>query len=543
MRILSIATSPFDDQKPGTSGLRKKVKRFQAANYLENFVQSIFNTLQGFAGETLVIGGDGRYYNAEAIQTVAKMAIANGFGRLLIGQNGLLSTPAASAVIRKHGAFGGIILSASHNPGGPDADFGIKYNNDSGGPAPEKLTAAIYAETQKLGEYKIADLPDIDLSNLGDHQFGDTTVEIIDPVADYRQLMRSLFDFEAISGLFASGFTMRFDGMNAITGPYAISILEDKLVAPAGTVMRGEPQPDFGKHHPDPNPTHAAELMAAMMGDDAPDLGAASDGDGDRNMIVGKGIYVTPSDSLAVIAANAHLVPGYAQGLQGIARSMPTSTAADKVAQALGIPLFETPTGWKFFGNLLDAGKASVCGEESFGTGSDHIREKDGLWAVLMWLNIMAVRGQSVAEIMTDHWQKYGRNYYSRHDYEAVDDAAAETLMNELRDQLPSLAGLAVNGMPIFAADDFAYDDPVDGSTSKHQGLRILLEDGSRIVLRMSGTGTEGATIRLYLERYEPDPDKHNLDTQTVLKPLIELADELAGISRHTGRTAPDVIT
>ena len=543
MPIVTVATEPFADQKPGTSGLRKKVPVFQQPHYVENFVQSIFDSLEGFAGQTLVIGGDGRYYNREVVQKAIKMAAANGFGRVLVGQGGILSTPAASAVIRGRGAFGGIILSASHNPGGPDGDFGIKYNIGNGGPAPEKITDAIFARTKAISEYRIVDAPDLDLDRLGTTEVAGMTVEILDPVADYQALMATLFDFAAIRVMFASGFAMRFDAMHAVTGPYATAILEGELGAPVGTVVNGTPLPDFGGHHPDPNLVHAKELYDLMMSAEAPDFGAASDGDGDRNLIIGRGIFVTPSDSLAVLAANAHLAPGYRDGLKGIARSMPTSGAADRVAEKLGIPAFETPTGWKFFGNLLDAGMATICGEESAGTGSNHVREKDGLWAVLLWLNILAVRKQPALDIVREHWAAYGRNYYSRHDYEEVDAAAANGLMDHLRGQLAALPGTKLGKGTVQAADDFAYTDPVDGSVSAHQGVRIMFTDGSRIVFRLSGTGTAGATLRIYLERYEPDPKRHGQETQKALADLVKAADQVAGIRERTGRKAPSVIT
>ncbi|MCB1372576.1 MAG: alpha-D-glucose phosphate-specific phosphoglucomutase [Rhodobacteraceae bacterium] len=541
--IRTVPTTPFDDQKPGTSGLRKKVPHFQQPNYVENFVQSIFDSLENFAGKTLVIGGDGRYFNREVIQVALKMAAANGFGRVLVGRGGILSTPAASHVIRKFRAFGGIILSASHNPGGPTEDFGIKYNIGNGGPAPEKYTNAIYAGSREITEYRILDAPDVDLDITGTTMLGPMQVEVIDPVADYAELMESLFDFDAIRAAFAGGFRMAFDAMSAVTGPYATEILENRLGAPKGTVRNGTPLPDFGGHHPDPNLVHARDLHDTMMAADAPDFGAASDGDGDRNLIIGRGIFVTPSDSLALLAANAHLAPGYAAGLKGIARSMPTSAAADRVAEALGIGIYETPTGWKFFGNLLDAGLATICGEESAGTGSDHVREKDGLWAVLLWLNILAVRKQSVRDIVEAHWAEHGRNYYARHDYEAIETAAANDLVADLRNRLAALPGQTVAGLTIAAADDFAYLDPVDGSESAHQGIRVLFEGGSRAVFRLSGTGTSGATLRVYLERFEPDPARHGLATAEALAEVIAAAEALAGIRARTGRTQPDVIT
>ena len=543
MTINTIPTQPIAGQRPGTSGLRKKVIEFQRPGYLENFVQAIFDTLGDCAGQTLVLGGDGRFYNRTAIQVILRMAAAHGFAKVLVGQGGILSTPAVSCVIRKRGAMGGIVLSASHNPGGPDGDFGIKYNIANGGPAPEKITEAIYAHTQSIAQYRISDAAAPDLDEPGTHTIEQMSVEVIDAVADYAELMAGLFDFAAIKALFARGFTMRFDGMHAVSGPYAKAILEGMLGAPAGTVINGVPLEDFGNGHPDPNPVNAAELIGLMSGPAAPDFGAASDGDGDRNMIVGRGIDVTPSDSLAIIAANAAVAPGYRGGIKGIARSMPTSTAADRVAQALGVPCFETPTGWKFFGNLLDAGMATLCGEESYGTGSNHIREKDGVWAVLYWLNLLAASGKGVEQIVREHWTRFGRNYYSRHDYEAVDSGAAEAIMASLREQLPQLAGRQMGEFRVCMADDFAYTDPVDHSVSARQGIRIVMEDGSRIVFRLSGTGTEGATIRLYLEKYEADPSRHDVPTQQALAGLIAIAHELARIEQRTGRTAPTVIT
>jgi phosphoglucomutase len=544
MSVVVRQTNPYMGQKPGTSGLRKKVAVFRQPNYLENFVQSIFDSLEGFEGQTLVVGGDGRFFNREATQVILKMAAANGFGRVLVGQGGILSTPAVSCIIRKHKAFGGIVLSASHNPGGPTEDFGIKYNISAGGPAPEKVTEAIHKRSKVITEFKVLEAEDIDLDALGTVTLGEMAVEVVDPVADYAELMGQLFDFDAIRALFASGFRMRFDAMHAVTGPYATTILEGLLGAADGTVINGIPLTDFGGGHPDPNLVHAHELVAQLSGPGAPEFGAASDGDGDRNMIIGRDFYVTPSDSLAVLAANATLAPGYAAGLKGIARSMPTSQAADRVAAALGIPAFETPTGWKFFGNLLDAGLATLCGEESFGTGSDHVREKDGLWAVLLWLNILAVRkGESVEAILRGHWAKYGRNYYSRHDYEAVDSAAAEGLMTHVRGSLEGLQGKSIGAYTVQLADDFSYIDPVDGSVSTKQGIRVVFTDGSRIVYRLSGTGTEGATLRVYVEKYEPDVAKHDQDTQATLGDLISMADEIAEIAVRTGRTAPTVIT
>ncbi|MCM2400790.1 alpha-D-glucose phosphate-specific phosphoglucomutase [Rhizobium sp. S153] len=542
--ISTVATKPFSDQKPGTSGLRKKVPVFQQENYAENFIQSIFDSLEGFQGKTLVVGGDGRYYNREVIQKVIKMAAANGFGKVMVGKGGILSTPAASHVIRKYKAFGGIVLSASHNPGGPTEDFGIKYNIGNGGPAPEKITDAIFARSKVITSYRIVAADDLDLDNIGAFEVGGMQVQVIDPVSDYAELMEELFDFSAIRNLFGLGFRMVFDAMSAVTGPYAKEIIEGRLRAPEGTVRNFTPLPDFGGHHPDPNLVHAKELYDEMMsGKDAPDFGAASDGDGDRNLIIGKGIFVTPSDSLAILAANAHLAPGYNGGIAGIARSMPTSAAADKVAEKLGIGIYETPTGWKFFGNLLDAGKVTICGEESAGTGSNHVREKDGLWAVLLWLNILAVRGESMQDIVSQHWATYGRNYYSRHDYEAVDTDAANGLVDTLRAKLATLPGAKFGDLVVSAADDFAYHDPIDQSVSKNQGIRIFFEGGSRIVFRLSGTGTSGATLRVYIERYEPDANRHDLETQSALADLIAAAESIAEISSRTGRDAPTVIT
>jgi phosphoglucomutase len=543
MAIQTVASTPVPGQRPGTSGLRKKVAVFRQPHYLENFVQSLFDTLGSLTGKTLVLGGDGRYHNRSAVQTILKMAAANGAARVLVGHGGILSTPAVSCVIRQREALGGIVLSASHNPGGPDGDFGIKYNISNGGPAPEAITDAVYARTTAITAYRISDAADVDIDRIGATQLEQMQIEVIDPVADYAELMQRLFDFDAIRKLFAGGFTMRFDAMSAVSGPYAKAILEGMLGAPAGTVLNGEPLEDFGGHHPDPNPVNAAELIALMASPTAPDFGAASDGDADRNMIVGRKFDVTPSDSLAVLAANATVAPGYRSGIKGIARSMPTSRAADRVAEALGVPCYETPTGWKYFGTLLDAGKATLCGEESYGTGSNHVREKDGLWAVLFWLNLIAATGKSVEEIVTQHWSKYGRNYYSRHDYEGIDSEAANVLMNDLRVKLANLAGQEMNHYTVDFADDFSYTDPVDGSQAQQQGIRIVMTDGSRIVYRLSGTGTEGATLRVYLERYEADPALHNIPTQQALAALIAIADSVASIAANTGRSNPSVIT
>lgn len=538
-----VNTSPIEGQKPGTSGLRKKTRVFMQPHYLENYVQSIFDGIGGVQGKTLVVGGDGRYFNDRAIQVILRMAAANGAAACIVGQGGILSTPAASHLIRLRGTDGGLILSASHNPGGPDEDFGLKYNGPNGGPATEGVTDRIFARTTEIDEYSILDATDVDLNSIGETTLGDMRVEIVDPVTDYAALMESLFDFEAIRALFANGFRMRFDAMHAVTGPYATQILENRLGAPKGTVVNGVPSPDFGGGHPDPNPIWAKDLMDAMYGADAPDFGAASDGDGDRNMIVGKRSYVSPSDSLAVLADLAHLAPGYARGLSGIARSMPTSAAADRVAAAKGIDCYATPTGWKFFGNLLDDGRATICGEESAGTGSDHVREKDGLWAVLLWLNILAATGKSVADLMRDHWARYGRNYYSRHDYEAVDTGAANQLMDDMRAAFDTLPGQSFGPLTVESAEEFAYDDPVDGSRSTGQGIMVGFTSGGRVMYRLSGTGTEGATLRVYLEQLETDPQAVEKDAQEALAEVIAAADQIAGIREKTGRDAPDVIT
>ena len=542
MTRVELPTTPFADQRPGTSGLRKKVTVFQQPNYAENFIQSVFDVVEAEPGSTLVIGGDGRFHNRSVIQQAIRIAAANGYGRALIGRGGILSTPAASHVIRKYGASGGLILSASHNPGGPGGDFGIKYNIAKGGPAPESVTEAIFQRTSTIDRILTVQADDLDLDSIGSSKVGEMTVEIIDPVADYADLMETLFDFEAIRRAIRGGFTMTFDAMSAVTGPYAKEILERRLGFPEGTVSNAIPLEDFGGHHPDPNPVHARKLYDRMMGADASDFGAASDGDGDRNLIIGKGIYVAPSDSLAVLAANAHLAKGYKGGLKGVARSMPTSGAVDRVAEKLGIPCFETPTGWKFFGNLLDAGLATICGEESAGTGSDHVREKDGLWAVLLWLNILAVLRTSVRQVMTDHWARFGRNYYARHDFEAIDTETANLLMSGLRQSLTGLPGRTIGGFRVSCADDFAYTDPVDGSESLNQGVRIFLDGGSRIIFRLSGTGTEGATLRVYLERFEEPDGALDKDAGEMLAPLASAADEVGGIARLTGRTAPDVV-
>ena len=540
--VRDVPTTPFSDQKPGTSGLRKRTTVFQTPHYLENFVQALLDVAALTSEDTLIIGGDGRFYNREATAIIIRMAAANGIRRVMVGQGGLLSTPAASHLIRLHGA-GGIILSASHNPGGPDGDFGIKYNAGNGGPAPEAFTNEVAKRAAALTSYRITDIAGLSLDTIGTFIIDDLTVIVVDPVAEYATLMESLFDFSAIRAMFAGGFRMRFDAMHAITGPYATEILERRLGAAAGTVINGTPLPDFGGGHPDPNLTYAHDLVEELFGASAPDFGAASDGDGDRNMVLGQRFFVTPSDSLAILAANARLAPGYASGIAGVARSMPTSAAVDRVAKAMNLPCFETPTGWKFFGNLLDAGRITLCGEESFGTGSNHVREKDGLWAVLFWLNIVAARKQSVEQIVTEHWATFGRNYYTRYDYEEVPSDAAAGVMQQLRDEQASQPGLTVAGRKIASADDFSYLDPIDGSTSANQGLRILFEDGSRIIFRLSGTGTAGATLRVYIESYVAGPDGLDRDPQDALKDLVQAALDISQIPSRTGRSAPTVIT
>ena len=543
MHASIVPTHPFDDQKPGTSGLRKKVTAFQQPHYLENFVQSIFDSIHVPQGATLTLGGDGRYYNREAIQIILKMAAANGFGRVLVGKAGILSTPAASCIIRKYNTFGGIILSASHNPGGIDGDFGIKYNTENGGPAPEKITDAIFEKSKTIQSYNIIDVPDVEIDEIDETDMAGMKVQVIDAVADYAELMESLFDFNAIKDLLASGFRMKFDAMHAVTGIYAQEIFIKRLGAPSNSIMNCVPLPDFGGGHPDPNLTYAHELVDIIYGENAPDFGAASDGDGDRNMILGKGFFVTPSDSLALIAANAKMVKGYTKGIAGVARSMPTSSAVDMVAKSLDIPCFETPTGWKFFGNLMDADKVTLCGEESFGTGSSHVREKDGLWAVLFWLNILAIKRQSVEQIVKRHWLQFGRNVYSRHDYEDLPLNEANGVIDHLRSNFGTMTGKAFGRYTIKSCDDFSYTDPIDGSISTKQGLRILFIDGSRIVFRLSGTGTSGATLRIYLEAFEPDTSKHDLDAQIALAEMIQIALQISELKQRTGRDKPTVIT
>lgn len=544
INVKKIKTRAFIDQKPGTSGLRKKVVQFQQTGYLENFVQSVFNTIAPCNGKTLILGGDGRFYNREAIQVIIRMAVANGFAKILVGQGGILSTPAASCVIRKHKACGGIILSASHNPGGPDEDFGIKFNGDNGGPAPEKLTEAIFQQTLSITHYQRIDAQDINLDELGSIHLSQTQIDIIDPVTDYADLMESMFDFNAMRQLISQGdFRLCFDAMHAVNGPYAKEILENRLGAVQGSVINGIPLTDFGGGHPDPNLVHAHQLVALLHGDDPLDFGAASDGDGDRNMVLGKAFYINPCDSLAILTANAELIPAYAKGIAGVARSMPTSRAVDRVAEAMNIPCYETPTGWKFFGNLLDAGKITLCGEESFGTGSSHVREKDGLWAVLFWLNLIAAKKQPVSDIVKNHWLQYGRDYFTRHDYEAIDSTSAQTMFSELKAKISSLPGEVIAGNKIVSADDFQYIDPVDNSETTGQGVRIYLESGGRIVFRLSGTGTQGATLRVYLDSYQSDPALLQQDTQQALSELIAVAESIARIKEFTGRSAPDVIT
>ena len=535
--------APFTDQKPGTSGLRKSSQQFEQPHYLESFIEASFRTLPGMKGGTLVLGGDGRYGNLRAIDVILRMGAAHGLQKVIVTTGGILSTPAASNLIRQRQAIGGIILSASHNPGGPDGDFGVKVNGANGGPTPASFTDAVYDCSKTLTGYSIVEAPAISLQAPGQHSIGEMQVEVIDGVDDFVALMRTLFDFESISALIRNDFPLAFDAMHAVTGPYAKKLLEEVLGAPAGSVRNGTPLEDFGGGHPDPNLTYAHELADLLMDGDAYQFGAACDGDGDRNMILGKRCFVNPSDSLAVLTANATLAPGYASGLAGVARSMPTSAAVDVVAKELGIKCFETPTGWKFFGNLLDAGDITLCGEESFGTGSNHVREKDGLWAVLFWLQILAKRRCSVAEIMSEHWNRYGRHYYSRHDYEAVASEAAHGLYDRLEAMLPNLIGQPFAGRTISAADNFSYTDPVDQSVTKGQGLRILLDDGSRVVLRLSGTGTKGATLRVYLESYVPTTGDLAQDPQVALGDMIKAINQLAEITERTGMERPTVIT
>jgi phosphoglucomutase len=547
MNILSVSVTPFAGQRPGTSGLRKKVAVFRERGYVEAFVQSLFDALpeavgHGVAGQTLVLGGDGRFFNDEAIQIIIRMAAANGVARLLVGRGGILSTPAASAVIRGRQAFGGIILSASHNPGGPDGDFGIKYNAANGGPAPERITEAIYHRSQAITTYRIVEAGPVPLDAVASMNVGRMELSVIDPVAEYAALMERIFDFDRLRDLFRGGFRLRFDALHAVTGPYAREIFERRLGAAPGSAVNADPLPDFGGHHPDPNPTYAADLITVVTGPGGPDFGAASDGDGDRNMPVTRNGAVGPSDSLAILAANSQLIPWFKDGLPGVARSMPTSRAVDRVAAKLGIECFETPTGWKYFGNLLDAGRIALCGEESAGTGANHVREKDGVWAVLFWLNVIAARREPAAAIVTDHWARYGRDFYMRHDYDAIETERANRLVERLREQLASLPGTRFGDFEVSEADDFAYTDPIDGSTTAHQGIRIGFANGARIVYRLSGTGTEGATLRVYLERFEPDPARHDASVSTALAPLAAVSVALADITGITGRERPSVI-
>ncbi len=544
MQINTVNTEPYPDQKPGTSGLRKKVVIFQQPHYLENYIQATFDCMNDYAGQTIVVGGDGRFYNRQAIQVIIKIAAANGCQHLIIGQNGLLSTPAVSHLIRKYQAFGGFILSASHNPGGPDKDFGIKFNIASGSAAPELLTDAIFAKTKQLHQYYYARFDDVDLNNIQELQIDNLTISVINTVTDYAQLMTEIFDFTLLKEVIKNkSVSLCFDAMHAVTGPYAQYILESMLEAPSGSVINATPLEDFGGCHPDPNLTQAHTLATLMFSNNAPVFGAASDGDGDRNLILGDNFYVTPSDSLAIMAANAPLIPGYQHGLSGVARSMPTSQAVDRVAHYLEIPCYETPTGWKFFGNLLDANKITLCGEESFGSSSSHVREKDGLWAVLFWLNLIARKNKSVKEIVYEHWHKFGRDIYSRHDYEGLDLSVANTIYNQLREKLTALLGQEINGYVVSDANEFSYQDPVDGSLSKNQGLRVCFEDGSRIVYRLSGTGTVGATLRIYIEQFTQDPSQFDVDPQIALAPLITIAEQFCEIKKKTGLTNPHVIT
>jgi len=545
MKMKTINSLPFPDQQPGTSGLRKKVAVFQQPHYLENFVQSLFRVASEVKGGLLILGGDGRYNNKQAIQIILKIAAANGIARIMVGQDGILSTPAVSHLIRKHKAAGGIILSASHNPGGINGDFGIKFNIANGGPAPTPFTDKVFEECKTISSYQITDSTDIVLSELGSYHIDEMKIEVINSVTDYADLMEELFDFKKIRTLFKTGvLTMCFDAMHAVTGPYAKEIFDRRLSANVNALLNCKPLEDFGGGHPDPNLSHAKELVEIMnAGQDSPSFGAASDGDGDRNMILGHNFFVNPSDSLAIMTANAHLLPGYKMGICGVARSLPTSRAVDKVADHLGIHCYETPTGWKFFGNLLDDKRITLCGEESFGNGSDHIREKDGIWAVLFWLNLIAVKQQSVEEITRAHWKQFGRHYYTRHDYEAIDSGLANKLIEQLRNKTDALVGESFSGYKVIQADDFSYTDPVDQSITEHQGIRIIFDDESRIVFRLSGTGTEGATLRVYIESYVTDSTCHDLDTQIALAKLINIADTIAEIKVRCQRKLPDVIT
>ncbi len=543
-----IPTTPFQDQRPGTSGLRKKTREFSQPRYVENFVQSIFDVLReeiakDLSEKILVVGGDGRYYNRTAIQTILRIAAANGFGTIMAACGGILSTPAMSAVIRKRSALGGLILSASHNPGGADGDFGIKYNTHNGGPAPESLTEKIYQRTLKIDRYLTVDHPDVDLDHEGTATLGDAKIVIFDPLEDYTALMQSLFDFDALSAYLKTGFRMIFDAMHGSTGPYAHHIFERVLgQEDSSIVMRGNPLEDFGGGHPDPNLVYAADFVARLNTPDGPDFGAACDADGDRNMILGRDFFVTPGDSLAIIAQYAPIcIPGYKAGLAGVARSLPTSTAVDRVAAEAGVKCYQTPTGWKYFGNLLDAGLCTLCGEESFGTGSMHVREKDGLWAALCWLSILAHTKKSVSDVAHAHWRQFGRSYFQRHDYERLDQQAADNMIEELRAKLPGLGNRTLSGMHVAVADDYGYHDPVDQSDTAHSGIRLVFTDGSRIVFRLSGTGTEGATLRLYLERFQKDLIDDDLGL--ALSPLSQVAHDLLEIKKRFGLDGPTLIT
>ena len=538
--IKTIATTPYNDQKMGTGGLRKKTKVMMQPNYFENFIQTIFNTIGGVRGKTYVVGGDGRYYNDTAIQKFIKMAAANGVAKLIVGQKGFMSTPAGSNVLLKNKTNGAFIFSASHNPGGPDADFGVKYSDETGGQVPTSITDAIYKNSQTISEYKIFDSADIDISKIGTQQLGEMVIEVIDPIKDYVEMLEGIFDFNALKQLFKSGFTMKFDAMNAVTGPYAKRIFEEILGAAAGSVINAVPKPDFGGLHPDPNMVYAKELIGIMYGNDAPDFGAANDGDGDRNMILGKKFFVSPSDSLSILTDNYKLIPAYKNGIYGVAKSAATSTAVCRTAKALGLDCYEVPTGWKYFVNLMASNRITFCGEESFGTGSSHIREKDGIWAVLFWLSIIAATGKSVEEITVDHWKKYGRSYYIRFDFEGIDKDAADKLMADLEKKLPSLAGKKYGSYEVSEAAPFIYVDPVDGSSTKN-GLIVRLADGSRIVYRLSGTGTSGATLRVYMEKFEKDRLRE--DPLEMLKDIAGIAADIAEIETRTGKQQPDVIT
>ncbi|WP_420465755.1 alpha-D-glucose phosphate-specific phosphoglucomutase [Panacagrimonas sp.] len=541
MAVREIASKPYSDQKPGTAGLRKKVAVFQQPHYLENFLQAIFDVDPRLRGGTLIVGGDGRYHNRPAIQTAIAMAAANGIGRVVVGQGGLLSTPAASHLIRSREAAGGFLLTASHNPAGEDGDFGLKYNVVGGGQAPESLTDRLYEASRTMTRYRTLEGVYVDLDRRGTQTVEGMAVEIVDCVDDYAQLMQTLFDFDRIRDWFKRGHRLRFDAMHAVTGPYAQRLFVDLLGAPASSLQNVCPLEDFGGGHPDPNLIYAKPLVDLMLSDAAPELGGASDGDGDRNMILGRGLFVTPGDSLAMLCEHLHLLPGYRDGLAGVARSMPTCRALDQVARALKIPCYETPTGWKFFANLLDAGRITLCGEESFGTSSNHTREKDGVWAVLAWLNILAITERSVQDIAQAHWARFGRHYYARHDYDELPAAAAQQVMQALQESLPARIGQRYGDYTISAADSFSYVDPIDDSRATDQGLRLVFGDAARLIVRLSGTGTKGATLRLYLERFERQA--LDLKSTEALAPLTGLAEKIVRVADITGRRAPSVIT